>query len=124
MAKTATIKKDSIAEANERAAKKAAELSASLNCKVHPLVFQIGADGDIVIGYVKEPSRQVKLAVMDKALLYPMSSVAEVLPSIIIENESDPRILSEDSDNDKYFIGACNVVYGIIQLAANQFKKK
>ena len=112
------------AQLNETVAAHAAQLSLAENCKVHPIIFKDKDTGETIIGYIKEPSRQIKLAVMDKAMVYPISSVAEVLPSLLLNAESDPRLWDEKPENDKYFLGACNVVYDIITMATNQFKKK
>lgn len=109
---------------NETVAAKAEALTIKYECKVHPLIFRDADTKEAVIGYIKEPSRQVKLAVMDKGLTYPISSVAEILPVLLISEESDPRLSDEKPENDKYFIGACSVVYNIITMATNQFKKK
>lgn len=108
---------------NEEIECKAAELSKVHNVKVIPLVFQVG-DGERVIGYLKEPPRFVKLRVMDKGMVSPITSASEVIDAYLIKEESNPKIYSESADCDPYYIGAVMEAYSLIQLAVNTFKKK
>lgn len=107
---------------NEQIREKAAELEKVMGCKIHPLVFVV--DEDQIVGYMKEPPRIVKLRVLDKSLVSPMTAAAECLESILIEDESDHRILSEKPEHDKIYLGACIEATKIIEYSANQFKKK
>jgi len=109
---------------NEEIECKATELSVKHGVKVHPLIFAIPNSEEKVIGYLKEPPRAIKLRVMDKGLTEPVTAASVVVDAYIIREESDPRILSEASENDVYYMGACMEAYSLIQLAINQFKKK
>ena len=102
---------------------KATELSMKYACKVHPLVFKIADSPDLVIGYLKEPPREVKLRMMDKGIASPITAASEVLDAYLIQAESDPRIYTEGADNDKYYIGATMEAYDLVKIAINQFKK-
>lgn len=112
----------------EKAYAKAAELTEKFKIagvfKVHPIVFDDEVSGDIIIGYFKEPSRAAKLAVMDKSMLGAYGAIEEILPSIIIREESDPRIYSEDQANDSIFMGVLMAVYSVIKFKPNTAKKK
>jgi hypothetical protein len=103
---------------------KAAQLSEKHGCKVFPLIFKLDSADENVIGYIKEPPRFVKLRIMDKGLTNPVSSASEVVDAYLIKEESDPRIYSEASENDAYYLGATLEAYNLIVLAVNQFKKK
>jgi hypothetical protein len=97
--------------AQEVAKEKALQLSEELKTKVHPLIFFVEKDKEPVVGYVKEPNRSVKLAVMDKY-------------AILLKEHSDPRISSERSEDDMYYMGAVYAVSEMIQFAGNQVDKK
>lgn len=109
---------------NEQIAQKAAELSATHGCRVHPLVFKDGKDGEDVIGFIKEPPRHVKLRVMDKGLTSPATAAAEIVDAYIIKEESDRRIWDESIQDDKWYLGATIEAYNMVSMAVNQFKKK
>ena len=102
------------------AQKKAESLSIKLNCKVLPIVFHDVETGEDIIGFIKEPSRMVKLRVMDKAMTAPVTASAELFDSIFIEEESDSRFLSDD----KYYLGATMEAFKTVEMAVNTFKKK
>jgi hypothetical protein len=103
---------------------KATLLSQQHACKVHPLVFKIVDSEETVIGYLKEPPREVKLRMMDKGISSPITAASEVLDAYLIKSESDPRIYTDGADNDKYYIGATMEAYDLVKIAVNQFKKK
>lgn len=110
--------------AKEAAEQKAVELSQQVGTKVHPLVFMAQGESEPVVGFVKEPSRAVKLAVMDKTLVGMYSASAEMLDVIILKEYSDPRITSEKPEHDQYYLGATMAAYELIKLAVNQVDKK
>ena len=85
---------------------KADKLSEKLGITVHPIVFQEDKDSPLVVGYIKEPSRMVKLAVLDKSVMGGFSAAAEMLETVLLKEESDPRIYSERSEDDKIYLGA------------------
>ena len=109
----------------EEAKIKAGELSKQFNCVVHPIVFVSETDpNDVIIGFVKEPPRAVKLQMMDKALTSAVTAASNVLDAYLIREASDERIYSENPANDSYYIGASMVVYEMVKMAVDQFKKK
>jgi hypothetical protein len=103
---------------------RAAQLSEKFGVKVHPLVFKDPESENTIIGFMKEPSRQVKLAVLDKAVMGGFSAAAEMLETILIREESDPRIYSDKSEDDNIYLGAVMAAYNIVQFSVNQAKKK
>lgn len=113
-------------EAAKQAAKeKAQQLSEQLGVKVHPLVFVVEADGgEPVTGFLKEPPRAVKLAIMDKYNQGFYSACDQALDVVLLKEESDPRISSEKSEHDVYRMGAVTYLSEMIQYAANQVDKK
>ena len=102
---------------------KAAELAKALGIhKVIPIVFM--EDGEEIVGYMKEPSRMQKIAVMDKAMMGGYSAAEEILKHVIIREHSDPRILSDSPEHDSIYIGALMAVYDQIKFSVNTLKKK
>lgn len=92
--------------------------------KVHPIVFHDEKTGEDIVGYVKEPSRSAKMAVMDRAALGAYSVVEEILDSILIKEKSDPRMFSEDQANDSIHMGLVMAVYKLIEFKTNTASKK
>jgi hypothetical protein len=103
---------------------KADGLTEKYKVKVHPMLFQAEEGGEQIIGFIREPARIVKMRVLDKTISSPMTASAELLEACLIVEESDPRILSEASENDKIYIGACISASNIIKFSQDQFKKK
>lgn len=110
--------------AKEIAEAKAKELSEQLGVKVYPLVFKETEDSPEIIGFIKEPSRAVKLAVLDKSVMGGFSAAAEMLDIIILKEHSDPRITSERSEDDKIYLGAAMAAYDLVKFSQNLAKKK
>jgi hypothetical protein len=110
-------------EVKEAAAKKAQELSGVLNVPVHPLVFK-DDDGNFITGFIKEPARHVKLAVLDKSVMGGYSAASEMLGVILLKEHSDPRLSSERPEDDKLYLGAVMSAYDLVKFSVNQFKKK
>lgn len=108
----------------EEAQTKADELSVQLTVKVHPIVFQEDETGPLIIGFIKEPSRMVKLAVLDKSVMGGFSAAAEMLDTVLIKEHSDPRIYSERSEDDKIYLGAVMAAYDLVKFSVNTLKKK
>jgi hypothetical protein len=92
--------------------------------KVHPIVFRDEKTGDVITGFVKEPSRMAKMAVMDKALMGSFSAVEEILDSVLIKEESDQRMWSESQEFDDIRMGLVMAVYNLIRFKSNTLKKK
>lgn len=112
--------------AEELAKIKAEQLTAEYKEKgvfmVHPIVFRIN-DEDIV-GFVKEPSRMAKMAVLDKAMIGGYSAAEEILDSVLIKEHSDPRMFSESQEFDAIHMGLVLAVYDLIKIKQNTLKKK
>lgn len=116
---------DKLKTAQEAAKHKAQELSDELKVKVHPLIFLVKDQGEEpVVGYIKEPSRAVKLAVMDKYSSGFYSACSQALEATILKEHSDPRITSERPEDDLFYMGAVYAVSEMIQFAGNQVDKK
>lgn len=110
---------------NEEVQKYAEALKERLGVKVHPLVFKIDEhDTELVVGFMREPNRMVKMRVLDKSILSPMTAAEEMLQAILIKEESDPRIYSEDPEFDKLYIGAVMRASEIIKFSQQLYKKK
>lgn len=106
----------------EEIKQKAEELTKQHGVKVHPILFQV-RDEPQVVGFIKEPPRFVKLRVMDKAVTGAMTAASEILDAYLIKEESDSRIYDEKPENDAYYIGAVQEAYSMIELAVNRLKK-
>lgn len=100
---------------------KAEELSVKHGCKVVPIALE-----DDVVGFLKEPPRFVKMRFLDKmtAQQSSISTMSELLDAYLIKEESDPRIFSEDSENDKYYFGATMAAIDFIKVQPSLLKKK
>lgn len=107
-------------EVKTAAADKALTLGQELKTKVHPVIFNDPDGGEPVVGFLKEPNRMVKLAIMDKQLSGAYSASAEMLDLILIKEHSDSRLWSEDPANDTFYIGAVNAAYNLIKVSINQ----
>ncbi|HWB93502.1 MAG TPA: hypothetical protein VG605_16695 [Puia sp.] len=106
---------------NEEIKEKADKLADQLGFGVFPICF-IEA-GEQIIGFVKEPSRLQKIAVMDKAMMGGYSAAEEILKEVVLKEHSDLRILSEKPEHDKIYIGAVMAVYDRIKFSTNTLKK-
>ena len=103
---------------------KAVQLSEELKTKVHTLIFFVEKEKEPVVGFVKEPNRAVKLAVMDKYASGFYSACSQALDAILLKEHSDARISSEKPEDDLYYMGAVYAVSELIQFAGNQVDKK
>lgn len=115
---------EKIEEVKAAAQARALELSAQINIKVHALVFMAPDEEEPVVGFVKEPSRAVKMSVMDKSLVGMYSASGEMLDVILLKEFSDSRIYSERAEDDKYYLGAVMAVYELIKVSVNVADKK
>ncbi|RYD57288.1 MAG: hypothetical protein EOP56_08235 [Sphingobacteriales bacterium] len=114
--------KDQIA--NEEIVARAQELSTLYKVKVHPFVFVEPETQEQIIGYIKEPSRVVKVYAMDKMVLQPATAGMDLLEACLLKAESDPRIYSEAPEYDKFYLGAVSFATNMVTLSQNQLKKK
>lgn len=103
---------------------RAEELSLKYGVKVVPIVFQDDEASEEIVGFIQEPSRLVKLRILDKMVSSPASASAELFEIILIKEESDPRFYSENPKDDKYFIGGAMEAMQMVSVAQNLFKKK
>lgn len=115
---------DKLEVAKAQAQVRADELTQSMGVKVHPIVFMGNSEDDIVVGYVKEPTRAVKIAVMDKSLVGMYSAANEMLDVVLLKEHSDVRIYSENPQHDKFNLGATMAVYELVKVSVNVADKK
>jgi hypothetical protein len=109
---------------DEQIRAKAEELTAQHMAKVIPVVFEEDGSTDRVIGFIKEPNRPTKIRMLDKSVFGSASAAAEALDICLIREESDPRIYSEASENDKYYMGAAMACFELVKYSVSTFKKK
>ncbi|MGN7818781.1 hypothetical protein ACTJJB_01555 [Chitinophaga sp. 22536] len=118
------MKKDSKLT-SEQIQAKADELQKQYGLKITPIVFEDPDTGEQIIGYLKEPNRLAKTRILDKAMGGLMVSAAQdLLELTIIPEASDPRIMSDLPENDRYNLGAAMAAQDLIKFAVNTFKKK
>lgn len=95
--------------------------------KVIPIWYldPIDADnGKPIIGFLLEPNRATKGNIMDK-FAFSVSQAGKIaLEASIMKNESDPRIISTDSQYDAVNMKAGEEALSLIRIAVSQFKKK
>lgn len=115
---------EKLEEVKKAAQVRADELTQSMGIKVHPLVFMTQDESEPVVGFVKEPSRAVKLAVLDKAMIGGFSAANQMLDVILLKEHSDSRIYSESPEHDKFNLGATNAAYELVNLSVNMIDKK
>ncbi len=101
---------------------KADEISKELNVKVTPIEFIDGEEQ--IIGFIQEPNRMTKMRSLDKAMQSPVTAASELLEATIIRQHSNPRIMSERSEDDKIYIGAAMCCFELVKVSEDQFKKK
>lgn len=108
----------------EQIAAKAEELEKKFGVKIHPIEFYNDDDGeDQILGFIKDPPRHVKLGVLDKSLVSPITAASELLEACLIKEESDERILSERPESDRIYLGATMAALGIVRYTTDQYKK-
>lgn len=116
---------ETLAEVTARTEAKAAELSIQLRVAVTPFFFKESDESDeYVVGYFKELSRLAKMRLMDTAFAGTISSAAELVPSHLVKEASDQRIWSEQSEHDKFAIGAAIALSNQIAFYRNLYTKK
>lgn len=109
----------------EAARQKAAEIGELLKTKVHPIVFKDPDTGKDIVGYLKEPSRLQKIAVMDKMYMSgAMSAASELYEVILLREYSDPRLYSENPEDDSVVLGGLQAASDLIKFLVNQFSSK
>jgi len=103
---------------------KSQQLSERENNLVTPIVFVDEDTNEKVVGYIKTPSRLVKLRVLDKSMQSMTTAAADLFEATLLKNDSDPRLSSDRSEHDKYYIAGALEAYKLIEISVNTFKKK
>lgn len=103
---------------------KAQKLSEAMKVKVTPVIFSPDDGVTQVVAYLKEPTRIVKMRALDKMTSMPVMAGEELLLTCLVKEESDPRILSESSGDDKIYFGACYAALRLVEVSLDQYKKK
>jgi hypothetical protein len=103
---------------------KAEELTKSHGTKVHAFTALNGTEDDKVVAFIKEPSRLIKSRAMDKTYGgMGFTAGGEMLEACIIKEESDPRILSEAPEYDKFYLGAAKFCADLLIISTDNTKK-
>lgn len=104
---------------------KAQILSAKYGCKVHIYATLDPKDGEVVVGFLKEPNYIQKLMAMDKLASTGIFMAGEEMrESLTLKEESNPKTYLEGSEYDAFRLGMVSTCVTIIEVSANQFKKK
>lgn len=109
-------------EIEDAADVKSAELTIKLGRKVYPFCFF--NEDKFIVGYIKEPARLDKMRSID---LYEQSRTQAgdlILRTSLVHEESDKAILDEKEENDPIYLGAISFAVSLVQIAAEQLKKK
>jgi hypothetical protein len=109
---------------NEQIEKNAQILSNKYGVEVKPFSLIDPETGDQIVGYLKQPIRALKMKILDKSITSPMFAASELLDACLIVEESSPRILSEDSRDDKINLGASLAAMDMIKVLTETYKKK
>lgn len=104
---------------------KAQEISVSLGgSKVTPFCFEEKEEDGQVIGYLREPSLNTKIASLDNMGVDKVFLTGStLLKSLLIKEHSDSRITDGHSDHDIYYMGAATVAVSLVKAAQNVLKK-
>lgn len=110
---------------NVEVKEKAEELSKREGVKVTPILFyQNGNLADPIKGYLKEPTRIAKVAIMDKSeQAGNYTAGAEMLEICLLKADSDMRLTSLAQQYDDIYLGAVLECQKLIQASINQVKK-
>lgn len=100
----------------------AVEHSEKLGFKVEALVLNQGED--TVIGFLKNPNREAKRAILDELLKSPTNAGKLYLDVSLVKEVSDPRLWSNDSDCDAIVMGAEMACVSKVELYQSEIKKK
>lgn len=103
----------------------AIKLSAELGFEVSPLVVTNPKDEtDVVVGYLKQPNREAKRAIVDEMMKSPTTAGKTYLECALIKDKSDPRFVSAASEHDSIVLGAELACIPLIEFYQSQIKKK
>lgn len=115
------------------AQKKCAELSEKYKCKINFVVVgddKRGEDGTIradvnpAAAFFKPATTFTKMQCIDILMQSPAKAGTVYFESTILKDESDPRMLKTDNDEDVYHIGAVMYCLNLLQTAGGNLKKK
>jgi hypothetical protein len=106
---------------------KVTALSASLRCKVFPIVLlDSEAKGDFVVGFAKVPDLITQLRLIDKSAGndngFSLEACSTALETLLIVSETDKRI--SDKQDLTYWKGACVSLSQFMGVAIPVLKKK
>jgi hypothetical protein len=104
---------------------KVTELEGVHKVKVHPFKFKVG-ENDFVIGYLKEPTYHIKKQALDISIRSITDASELILNTCLINEESDPRIWSEDAETKHTGIrlGAVMRAQELVTYFSDTLKKK
>jgi hypothetical protein len=105
---------------------KALQIAETLKCKVQPVVFKLAGSEEEVVGFIRKPDLATKLKLVD--LINNGSAItgsSNALEGLLIKEYSDERIVNKHiEENEKYWLGACYAMLGMIEVAYPEIKKK
>ena len=101
-------------------------LTEKLNIQVIPMCFCVSRDPwDFSIGYLKQALRSAKMIASDMSTTQGTKIAEQYLLNLcLIKDESDPRILSDEPENDPIYIGALEAAGKLVSSYLNLAKKK
>lgn len=97
-------------------------LGKSLGIKVYPIVFE-DENKEQIIGFVKEPTKQAKIAALEMLAKSTIDAGEIILKSSLITENSNPRLNSVNPSDDNINISACLACAGIVRIYENLIKK-
>jgi len=110
------------AKADELTAMEILSVAKKAGEKVYAIAFNI--EDDQVVGYLREPRRQTKMAAWDMMAKGKATEAGEViLTASLIPEYSDQRLLSLDSANDDIYLSACIECIGFVKVYGSDIKK-
>ncbi len=108
---------------NEQIEAKATDLSKAKGNTVTPIVITV--NDEQIIGYFQEPEYDVLMYVTDAYLNKEISKAAEaVIKNALIQEESDPRILSSERKNAKIKASFATASLKLVMPFVDEYKKK
>ena len=113
-----TITTDPIQIAKNAAIQTAIDLSKEIGVEIIPIVLAV--NNEPIVGFIKKPNRQVKLAAFDDTLKSPSQGGETIFNACFLQKDSDKRI---EADDDIY-ISFCIECMSLFKLYPNELKKK
>jgi len=108
--------------------KKAEELSNTtenphdLKTPVKPIILV--HDGELVIGYLREPPRMIKYQIMDAQVFgRGIFECSKCVHTLLVLGHSDPRLSSLDSKYDALAMSVALMIYNQVEFQANMSQK-